>query len=358
MKLNKIFLVTLIVVCLYHYFIQNSLEKMFINAYIHSDTIKRPLSSCNNKINNTLSCIGMPSGHAEIITIISIILYCYKYINLPICIMLIVVVSLQRVLTDMHTFLQITVGIIIGILYSLIYIYFKLSYKSFLIIISIGVILNYLILNKYDKQVYGPIPDWVDPEMLTSISKKQNVPYYIKFFSITLSLFIQGYTYISWTDLEKYLDILIDRIKHTNIKFDSVVGIKTGGAIISNYIAKKLNIKNYKIKLMDKKYKCNKNISQSINNTYNKYITKYTDNYEVCTGIEDNLEGKNIILIDEALASGITFKNAINYLKYNKKVNVLYPMCIAFYNINNRKDLQIEYVFNTNTLIWPWGYDN
>ena len=358
MKLNKIFLVTLIVVCLYHYFIQNSLEKMFINAYIHSDTIKRPLSSCNNKINNTLSCIGMPSGHAEIITIISIILYCYKYINLPICIMLIVVVSLQRVLTDMHTFLQITVGIIIGILYSLIYIYFKLSYKSFLIIISIGVILNYLILNKYDKQVYGPIPDWVDPEMLTSISKKQNVPYYIKFFSITLSLFIQGYTYISWTDLEKYLDILIDRIKHTNIKFDSVVGIKTGGAIISNYIAKKLNIKNYKIKLMNKKYKCNKKPINIINDFYNKIILNRVEEYEVCEGVEDNLEDKNIILIDELILSGITIKNAIDYLKYNKKVNFIYPTCILYHRLNIIKEFPIDYVLNKNILIWPWGYDN
>jgi predicted phosphoribosyltransferase len=91
---------------------------------------------------------------------------------------------------------------------------------------------------------------------------------------------------------------------------------------------------------------------------YYKYISKNKNTYEVCERIEDDLEGKNIILIDEAVATGITFKTAINYCKYNKKVSVLYPVCVAFYNINNRKDLQIEYVLNANTLIWPWGYDN
>ena len=356
MKLNKIFLLTLIVIVLYHYFIQNGLEKMFISAYFDSDIIIRPLSSCSNKINNILSCIGMPSGHAEIITMISIILYHYKYINLPICIMLIVVVSLQRVLSDMHIFLQITVGIIIGILYSLIYIYFKLSYKSFLIIISFGLLLNYLILNKYDKQVQGPIPDWVDPEMLTSISKKQNVPYLFKYIAVAWNAYIQEYTYISWNDLEKYLDILTDRIKNTNIKFDGVVGIKTGGAIISNYIAKKLNIKNYKIKLMDKKYKCNKNTIQSLDNMFNKYILKNIGTYEVCEGIEDDLKGKNIILIDEIIGSGITIINAINYLKYNKKVKFIYSTSISYFN--KKKELPIDYILNENIKIWPWGYDN
>ena len=110
--------------------------------------------------------------------------------------------------------------------------------------------------------------------------------------------------------------MLLKKINETNIKYDAVVGIKTGGAIISDYISKKLNIKNYKIKINDSKYNCNKNKLNysAFSDFYNKYFKEGKKEYEICEKIYDNLENKNMILIDETVGSGVTMKTAIQYL--------------------------------------------
>ena len=50
-------------------------------------------------------------------------------------------------------------------------------------------------------------------------------------------------------ELENYLDIIVERIRNSGKHYDAVVGIKTGGAIISDYVSLKLGLPNYKIKL-------------------------------------------------------------------------------------------------------------
>jgi membrane-associated phospholipid phosphatase len=90
----------------------------------------------------------MPSGHAETITIFSLLLYLYNIIPLWLCILLIFVISSQRVIYKYHTIIQVLIGIFIGIIYTMIYKYFNLSYISFLIVLAIGFIFILLILYK------------------------------------------------------------------------------------------------------------------------------------------------------------------------------------------------------------------
>jgi hypoxanthine phosphoribosyltransferase len=247
---------------------------------------------------------------------------------------------------------------LLGILYVTIYKKFNLSIYGFLIIIIIGFILALLTIYKIDKQVYDSIPEWVDKNMIPSIQKKQNTPLYIKICSLYTNSVVQSRTFISWSQLEDYLDILITNIKKSGHNYDVVVGIKTGGAIISDYISYKLEIPNYKIKLSREEYNCNKKYHNVLNDIINERILNKESKFNICEGINDNLQGKNIILIDELVSTGKTMEESYNYLKKVKDANIVYPACISHYKLKYRSSLQIDSVLNGTVLIWPWGYDN
>jgi hypoxanthine phosphoribosyltransferase len=362
MKIKKkdiIIWILVFIIFLYHFCILNGLEKNFNQMYFSYDDVKRPLDKCKNDENKSLACIGMPSGHAEIITIMSLLLYHYKYINQWICVVFIIIGSLQRIVTNMHTFPQIIMGIILGTFYSMIYIYFDLSIWAFLIVLGIGFILLNLIFYKIDKEVKGQIPDWVDKNMYADIYKKQNTHYYFKISSILFnSLYHESILFCNWRMIEKYLDSLIDKIRERidkeGIQFDAIVGIKTGGAILCDYIAGKVGMKNYKIKMTRNSYHCDKNTNNSV---YESILKKYSD-YIICEGIYDNLEGKNIIVIDECIDSGNTMNECIKYLKNDKGANIVYPMSIAITQIKYNENRYIEHVNKEGIIIWAWGYEN
>ena len=147
MKLNKDFniVVLIILISLYHMSIQNDLEKKFSETYFNYDEIKRPLIRCSDYLDGrTFECIGMPSGHAETVTLLSSLLYLYDFIPLWLCLTLIIGVSGQRITSNMHTILQVLVGIFLGYMYALLYYSFNFSLYSVLIVLSIGSILALL----------------------------------------------------------------------------------------------------------------------------------------------------------------------------------------------------------------------
>jgi len=127
------FAIFLLIVVIYHQYIQNDIEKRFCLEYFGYNNVKRPLSG-----------LGMPSGNAESATIMFSLLYFYKYIPLWLCILFIFIASLQRVLTHRHTITQVIVGIVCGLIYTYIYKSHYLSILSFGIVISIGLLLTAL----------------------------------------------------------------------------------------------------------------------------------------------------------------------------------------------------------------------
>jgi len=354
-----IIIITITIIGAYHCHIQNGLEKLFCETYFDYNNIKRPLNKCKNKGNGQMTiCIGMPSGHAETVTIVSSLLYLYKFIPLWLCLLLIFIISIQRVVTNMHSILQILGGILLGVIYVNIYKYFNLSIFSFLIIFCFGLILVLLCIYKLDKEIYEPIPNWVSPEMIPLIKKKQNSPLYIKIGTIYINSIIQHRTFITWKQLEKYLDILIEQIENSGENYDGVVGIKTGGAILSDYLSFKLGLPNYKVKLSRSEYNCNKTPKNVINDMIQKNILKNFGEFTVCEGIDENLVGKKVILIDELVSSGKTMTETYNYLKENKQVHSIYPTSVAFYKNFYKGNLHINYLITGSIMVWPWGYDN
>lgn len=139
LKNNIITFIVIILIVIYHFKILNKIEKIFSQKYFGLDNnfIKRPLKKCiNNKI---LTCIGIPSGHTEAITIFSLLLYHLKWISLPVCILLIIGVGIQRIISNMHTPFQVFIGFLLGLFYSSIYILNNFSYMSFIYIFIITI---------------------------------------------------------------------------------------------------------------------------------------------------------------------------------------------------------------------------
>jgi membrane-associated phospholipid phosphatase len=148
---NIIKLFIIIFISLYHYKIINFLEKKIVNHFSNNSLIFRPNKLCNNKkyhIKNSIDakCLGMPSGHAETITIFSILLYSQKYIPFWCILLFIFIIGIQRIIYERHTLLQVIMGILLGIIYSFIYIKTNISYLSIIIMISLS-ILYYLIIH-------------------------------------------------------------------------------------------------------------------------------------------------------------------------------------------------------------------
>ena len=359
--MNNILVVILL--CIIHYFLINGLEKIIFDVYnLKKDNILRPINNCKTSRNYNTYCLGMPSGHTETTTILCFILYKLNHISLSNMILIICFMCYQRIITNKHTLLQTIIGVTFGLLYSNIYLKIGLSYKSLIFALFIAFIyINIIILN-IDNKVNKKIPEWVDKKMLKYIEKKRNVIYSVKVASIISASLLQNtFLFMSWKDLEYYLDMIIENIRKTNIKYDAIVGLKTGGAIISDYISRKLNIKNYKIKFSKKKYECKKTSKDFFNNYYNEYIKKENSEFMICEGINDDLKNKNIILIDELVSSGNTMNFAIDYL-LSKNVTTIYPTTILS-NLKNKNlthNYNLDYILYCDyvVFVYPWGYDN
>ena len=149
--------------------------------------------------------------------------------------------------------------------------------------------------------------------------------------------------YLPWNLLEHNLDQLLILIQEK--QYDCVIGIKSGGAIISNYIAQKLNIPCYYIKISSK---CNK----TFNDSFKKL--KPSGDYIVCSGLNKDISDLNVLLVDESVNSGNTLLKSKEYLL---------PKCksITMACIQKHSEIDIPeliYLNNDITIIWPWGYDN
>lgn len=146
LKKNREPFIYLFFILLLHAFFLNRLEKLSFGKLLSQNIKYRPSNLCkgSKKLKN-FYCLGMPSGHAELITILSVFLVIKKIIPIEIAIILIIIVCLQRIIFKMHTPLQILIGIIFGLCFSWIYFITGYSWKSLLFTISVILLLILLI---------------------------------------------------------------------------------------------------------------------------------------------------------------------------------------------------------------------
>ena len=199
-KLTYKNIIILIIILIIHYSLLNGLEKIFLSQF-NIPYLVRPSDVCKNiKDELIVGCIGMPSGHAEIVSIFAYILYKYKYISIDIFCLFILVVCSQRVIYKKHTIIQVVVGVIIGLFYGMLYLKTKLTFISMCIplffVTSISLVILFIIDTKINN---SHIPFWVDTTMYSKINEKKNSNLIIKLFSVITPSYEQNrFVYIEW----------------------------------------------------------------------------------------------------------------------------------------------------------------
>lgn len=109
----------IVIVALAHFALINPLEKIVVQTITNESWTKRPSAVCQKSI--TFGCYGMPSGHAETIMIIVILLSKMNILPLVVLVIVAVGVCAERVINKKHTIMQVLVGASIGTLYGLLY---------------------------------------------------------------------------------------------------------------------------------------------------------------------------------------------------------------------------------------------
>jgi membrane-associated phospholipid phosphatase len=130
----------LLCIIILHTFV-NNLEKLLVQNIFGS--IRRPCEKCSNSNSDELACLGMPSGHVEAATIVSMFLIVNELVPLWGGILIVVCTALQRVYSLRHTFNQVLVGFAIGLLYSYIYLSYSQIFATSILIGPIFFILLY-----------------------------------------------------------------------------------------------------------------------------------------------------------------------------------------------------------------------
>jgi len=283
--------VNLLILLSIQYCITNVFEKVFVQQYIGE--YKRP----DSEKNRSASSLGMPSGHVETTTILCFILEYYNVISIEVAIFIIIVMALQRVLSKRHTPEQTMMGFFMG-----------------------------------RKQCCEKIRKF--GEVSSVLHRQHKIFYY------------------SYKDLEADLYIFSEKIKSHRI--DCIVGIKTGGAILASYLAKKLNKPYYFIKPENKKYMRKTKSDFNIFTRAYIYRMHHKDKHamEMLEIITDDIKNQHVLLIDESVGTGSTMDYSIDYLYKEKGVSK-----VSSY-IFEKNSLKFNSVIDDKITIWPWGFDN
>lgn len=334
----------------------NALEKLLVQQWFGS--MRRPCTSCRDQ--DAFACLGMPSGHAESIVILTSILLWKGIISLPLAIVIVLLVSLQRIFAHRHTIQQVLTGAFLGFIY--VCLYYSLQKDNHILIVSILIPITMLLVitSLINQRTYEPLPAWIDPNLHDIIFKKQQSHFINKVFHVLTVIFIHSYTlFCSWDHLENHLDEVVKAMKTQEI--DAIVGIKSGGAIISKYVAEKLDVPYYYIKISGNKWKCNKKAIHTYQDIFQRVVMNNHHEYIICEPIEANLKNKTVLLLDELVSSGTSMKTVQDYLYQDKQAKRVILATITTHQPPKsyvEKGMNITYVTNNKYVVWPWGFDN
>ena len=240
-------------------------------------------------------------------------------------------------------------------------------YLAFLFVILIILFITYLYLLFIQIETeISRRPSWIDPSLDKVIEKKQNVNISSKIIHILFGIFVPLFDsntelFCNWAHSEKHMDDIVKLLNEKDIKIDHIIGIKSGGAIMTKYLAEKLNVDYSYIKVQNKDFNCNKKESDTIKQII-KTLFGIKREYMVCEPIDIDLTGKNVLILDEQTSTCTTMKTAIEYIENEKHPKKTYPIVISkvdpVFETNDKFNIDLLYVSTTKYSIWPWGYDN
>lgn len=363
--ISNYFLIIFLVVLFHLFFINNQEKLLFANE---NNSEYKPI--CNNvELSYYESCYGLPEKYIEIlmitiILIITIIPSEYYYTFSIISVIIVILVIFLKINSYMNNLYQIIITILIGSFYGLLYSFFIKDYiKLIFLVIFIYIFLTILAMFKFNTLITSaPIPQWVSKNLYPDYERKMNTIY--KYQDLLLLPYLK-YTYTTWKSFEILCDSLYSKILDSGNKPDVVVGIKTGGAFLANYIGYKYNIPYTYIKIKPKFLEGgNKNFSRLVKDDI-------FENYEITEAPTINLTDPNItkiLIIDELIMSGNTVNSIINHLKKqgvdSSKIIIgsIYRGSLKILEYKKKNinfgSIPYFYILEDGYTIWPWGFDN
>lgn len=135
--------------------------------------------------------------------------------------------------------------------------------------------------------------------------------------------------YLSWIDIENLIDIISNKIRKGNKKYDTVIGIKNGGIVPARLISRELEIKEIEF-----------------------ISTKSVQTDEFYDRIKNN---KKYLLVDEIYDTGKTFlaiKERLKNIEYD------FSCLISRYNLQDDGIIIGRVLNNTNWIVFPWENRN
>lgn len=343
------------ILALIHICFINVFEKLLVQLCLGS--LHRPCASCRDR--DTFECLGMPSGHAESIVVVVAVLAVRGVISVPVGIVIISLVCMQRIMAYRHTLNQVLVGAGLGASYALLYLSFQNDGHALIAALLIPIALLLVIVAIVDKRVHASFPEWVDPVLHKGLYKKQASHYINKVGHVMCVIVRHSFAlYCNWDQFERHLDSIVQSAQQRDI--DIVVGVKTGGAIMSKYIAEKLGIPFYYIKTSADVWKCNKKAINTYQDVAERVLLNKKRHYVICEPIKANLQGKNILLLDELVYSGVTLQTVRDYLLNEKGARDVKVAVVTLYKPDEllTRDLDMFVATPNKYTVWPWGFDN
>lgn len=356
--LGKIAFVVIVVI--FHVYVLNPFEKLLAQiVWGPKSWTRRPSTKCHETFPLPTSCYGLPSGYAEVATLLFVLLGIWRILPWTVVVAAVLLVNAQRMVWKSNTLAQVFAGNLLGLFYVGIYLVSWNVHPFFalltcLLMVAILTFASVTIISHEHETI--PLPSWVHPSMYPLIEKKRKgtstLSRMLSFGGLVLA--DCGYGYLRWPELEAVLDDMISRLK---TRPDIVVGIKTGGGILAGYVSKKLGVPLDFIRTKRAVYNCTTNPEESVNLLKDviNVETKTKEKFQLCEKPKHDMKNKHILLIDETSYSGGTLFSSKEMLIMlgAKKVDTF-----VVAGFQDKAEAKIDYMAARGVAAWPWSFDN
>lgn len=328
------------------------------------------------KLKPVSSCQGMPSSHAFIFSMLTSFLYLRsisakngnhdgessetKSENLDpeitISGIATLLMCLQRLIHGRHTMKQLIVGLVLGSIAGscVFYLSKKMGTKTVfygLLFSSVFVILIYLIeIIQIQNRFYNyikkePVPSWMDSHLVPILEKKKekrsSFGSYLLFSTIPE---IDTSNIYTWKILENMMDEFLEK-DFREYNPELIIGIKTGGVFIANYLSYKSGVEYASIRVSHYP-------DTSLIGKLKHHAVKEPVLSEIPPNFTEMISGKRVLIVDDIVGSGATIRVAKDKIKEEG------ARMIRTYTVFTKKVGFTDFEsLSAVGLFMPWGND-
>lgn len=173
-------------------------------------------------------------------------------------------------------------------------------------------------LTARDASSDAEVPDWFDETLVEDLVRKRNRPRGL--FSLldmvvlnTLSAAFGTKTWryarkYDWSELERFIEDDCREVQAADFRPDLIVGIKSGGAFIANFVARRLGVGNVRYVRVER-------YSPIFGSTCLAFICKYFRAPKLTTSCDGEFAGLKVLLVDDQTLTGKSLSIARRWIE-------------------------------------------